>query len=198
MTKAEQIAVDPVRQPTSLRHQFATLVRQHPQFLNLVRSHPRLAPQAVQAVLRELFRVQAIGLSADMAGVRRIDDRRPPSPGQAEGHVVLAGRLTGVTEVRWGQFDAMLLQSAQDPFLCGVQFGPHGRHVTLDLDDLRPVGNQHADLEESRVAVDTNAISVERKAWLSLPIGDGGGQQLSCRCWRCDTAHWTQPRRKTL
>ena len=28
-------------------------------------------------------------------------------------------------------------------------------------------------------------------------IGDGGGQQLSCRCWRCDTAHWTQPRRKT-
>src|SRR5271157_2350525 len=113
MTKAEQIAVDPVRQPTSLRHQFATLIRQHPQFLNLVRSHPRLAPQAVQAVLRELFRVQAIGLSADMAGVRRIDDRRPPSPGQAEGHVVLAGRLTGVTEVRWGQFDAMLLQSAQ-------------------------------------------------------------------------------------
>src|SRR5208337_3776302 len=44
---------------------------------------------------------------------------------------------------------------------------------------------------------DTNAISVERSARLSLPIGDGGGQQLSCRCWRCDTAHWTQPRRKT-
>ena len=86
----------------------------------------------------------------------------------------------------------------QDPGLRGAQFGPQGRHVALDLDDLRAFGNQDADLEESRVAVDTNAISVERKARLSLPIGDGGGQQLSCRCWRCDTAHWTQPRRKTL
>ena len=47
--------------------------------------------------------------------------------------------------------------------------------MTLDLDDLRAVGDQDADLEESRVAVDTNAISVERKAWLSLPIGMGEG-----------------------
>ena len=80
------------------------------------------------------------------------------------------------------------------------------RKVCLDLGAsgkpglVSPVafGNQDADLEESRVAVNTNAISVERKARLSLPIEDGGGQQLSCRCWRCDTAHWTQPRRKTL
>jgi len=54
-----------------------------------------------------------------------------------------------------------------------------------------------ADVGESRVTVGTNAMSVERSARLSLSIGDGGGQQLSCRCWRCDTAHWTQPRRKT-
>src|SRR5208337_790222 len=79
----------------------------------------------------------------------------------------------------------------------GRVLGPQGRHLTLDLDELGAVGNQDADLEESRVAVDTNAISVERKAGLSLSLGDGGGQQLSCRCWRCDTAHWTQPRRKT-
>ena len=59
------------------------------------------------------------------------------------------------------------------------------------------LGIRDADVGESRVAVDTNAISVERSARLSLPIGDGGGQQLSCWCWRCDTAHWTQPRRKT-
>jgi hypothetical protein len=81
----------------------------------------------------------------------------------------------------------------------GSRFTDHsqGRHVSLDLDDVRAYGHQVADLGESPVVVDTNAISVERNAWLSLPIGDGGGQQLSCRCWRCDTAHWTQPRRKT-
>ena len=89
------------------------------------------------------------------------------------------------------------IKVAHEPGLRGAQFGPQGRHVALELDDLGAVGDQDADLEESRVAVDTNAISVERKARLSLPIGDGGGQQLSCRCWRCDTAHWTQPRRKT-
>jgi hypothetical protein len=44
----------------------------------------------------------------------------------------------------------------------------------LDLDDLGAVGNQDADLEESPVAVDTNAISVKRKAWLSLSIRGWG------------------------
>src|SRR5438067_3118185 len=91
----------------------------------------------------------------------------------------------------------MFHQCLRDPCLRGANFGPQGRHVPLDLDDLRALGDQDADLEESRVAVDTNAIAVERKAGLSLPIRDGGGQQLSCRCWRCDTAHWTRPRRKT-
>ena len=47
--------------------------------------------------------------------------------------------------------------------------------LTLDLEDLGALGNQDADLEESRVAVDTNAISVERKAGLSLPSGMGEG-----------------------
>jgi len=112
MTKAEQIAVDPVAEPTSLRHQFGTLVGQHPHFLNLVRSHPRLAPQAVQAVLGELHRVQAVGLPPDMTGVGRIDDRRAPAPGQAEGHMVLAGRLAGVTEIRWRDVDATFSQCA--------------------------------------------------------------------------------------
>ena len=77
-------------------------------------------------------------------------------------------------------------------------FRPQDQHVSLDLDELGAFLDRDGDSGESRVAADTNAISVERKAWLSLPIGNGGGQQLSCRCWRCDTAHWTQPRRKTL
>ena len=63
---------------------------------------------------------------------------------------------------------------------------------------LPTLGIRDPDLEESRVAIDTNAILVERNARSSLPLGDGGGQQLSCRCYQCDTAHWTQPRRKTV
>jgi hypothetical protein len=72
-----------------------------------------------------------------------------------------------------------------------------GRRVTLYRDDRGDVGDPDAN-GKNRVAVDTNAKVVEREARLSLPISDGGGQQLSCRCFRCDTAHWTQPRRKTL
>ena len=120
MAKAEHVAIDPVGEPTSFRHQFGTLAGQHPQFLNLVRSHPRFAPQAVQAVLGELRRVETVGLAPDMAGVGRIDDRRVPSPGQAEGHVVLAGRLAGVTEVRFGNDDFIFQERAQDPCLRGA------------------------------------------------------------------------------
>src|SRR5262249_50283793 len=47
---------------------------------------------------------------------------------------------------------------------------------------------------ESPVAFHTGAGSVERSGRSSLSVGHGGGQQLSCRCFRCDTAHWTQPR----
>ncbi len=62
----------------------------------------------------------------------------------------------------------------------------------------RPWRIKVADPGESQVTVDTNARSVKRSAGLSLPIGDGVGQQLSCRCCRCDTAHGTGPRRKTV
>ena len=75
---------------------------------------------------------------------------------------------------------------------------PQGLHDSLDLDELRAFPDQSEDSGGSRVAVDTNAITVERQLGLSLPTGNGGGQQLSYRCFRCDTAHWTQPRRKTL
>src|SRR5689334_6583526 len=44
MTEAEQVAVDPVGEPTALRHQRGPLVGQHPQFLDLVGSHPGFAP----------------------------------------------------------------------------------------------------------------------------------------------------------
>jgi hypothetical protein len=44
----------------------------------------------------------------------------------------------------------------------------------LDLEDLGALGNQHANLEESRVAVNTNAKSVKRYAWLSLLISGWG------------------------
>lgn len=41
----------------------------------------------------------------------------------------------------------------------------------------------HTDLDEGRTAVDARAVLVELLARLSLPVEDGGGQQVSCRCW---------------
>ena len=60
---------------------------------------------------------------------------------------------------------------------------PQGQHGSLDLDELRAFTDQSEDSGESRVAVDTNAITAERQLGLSLPIEDGGGQQLSYRCF---------------
>ena len=136
----------------------------------------------METVLGELLGVEAIGLSPDMAGVGRIDDGRAAPPRQAQRHVVLACGLAGITKFAGGNVDPMFPQDAQDRCLGRAQLAPERRHLPLDLELFPTVGNQDADLEESRVAVDTNAILVELLARLSLPIGDGGGQQFSCRC----------------
>ena len=73
-----------------------------------------------------------------------------------------------------------------------AQLVPDRGGLALKLSVLPGVGNQNADLEETRVAVDAHAVLIEPLARLSLPIGDGGGQQFSCRSV-CDTANWNPP-----
>src|SRR5207253_3110128 len=112
-------------------------------------------------VLGQLWGVEAIGLSPDVAGVGWINHGRTAPPSQAERHVVLACGLAGMAKFAGDDVDAMLPQSAQDPNPSCAQFAPERPSPKLDLSELPTVGDQEANLEELGVAVDAHAVRIE-------------------------------------
>src|SRR5271157_4524899 len=180
--ETEHVAIDAVAQPGSFPNQLVPLDGQDPQLLDRIRGHPRLTPKTVETVLGQLWGVEAIGLSPDVAGIGRIDHGRTAPPCQAQRHVILARGFAGVAKLAGDDVDAMFPQNTQDPRAGRVQLVPERRDLLLKPAVFPTVGNQNADLEKTRMAVDAHAVRIELLARLFLPTEDGGGQQFSCRC----------------
>jgi len=104
------------------------------------------------------------------------------APRQAQRHVVLARGFAGIAQVAGRDLKALVMQDTQDPRVGRAELVPLRRDRLLPLSVFPSVGNQDADLEGTRMAVDAHAVLMERLARLSLPRADGGGQQFSCRC----------------
>jgi hypothetical protein len=117
-------------------------------------------------VVCEKAGIEDIGLAAGGTGKEGVDNARATAPSEQDGHVIGAGALDAVAQLRLVKLfgdGRNLAQDAERPGLGGEERGPLGGKLALFAADfLNATGKKldpdDADLDESGMSVNADAV----------------------------------------